>query len=123
MEFSAPFLVEYKCLFLKEAEMNSILRQEADLTLKSDEEIKILMADAEESVKRLREREKSDPTIMELKEKLREYATASYGTEVKKLKVLMKALRRQAEIRAIIFDAAAKVLEESADIDDRKCEF
>jgi hypothetical protein len=98
---------------LKEVAVNSTLRQESELTERPDEEIKILLADANEKIKRLKEAEKTDPAIIAMKNELKMYTDANYGASVKRLSILLKSLRRQAVIRGIQFEGATKVLEES----------
>jgi hypothetical protein len=98
---------------LKEVVVNSILRQESELTERTDEEVKILLADANEKIKRLKEAEKNDPAIVEMKSQLKMYVDQHYGASVKKLSVLLKALRRQAAIRGIQFEGATRVIEDN----------
>jgi hypothetical protein len=98
---------------LKEVVVNLISRQESELTEQTDEQIKILLADANEKIKRLKEAEKADPAIVEMKNELRTYVEQHYGASVKKLSVLLKALRRQAAIRGIQFEGATRVIEDN----------
>jgi hypothetical protein len=102
---------------LKEVAVNSTLRQESELTERGDEEIKMLLADANEKIKRLKEAEKDDPAIIAMKSELKTYTDANYGASIKKLSVLLKSLRRQAVVRGIQFEGATKVLEESNSVE------
>lgn len=70
----------------------------------TDDQIKDLIGYSFEALKRLEKSQKDDPTILNYKEKLKEYIQVTYTDDLNKFKSQLKAACNQARIRNIKYE-------------------